>query len=119
VDDFMIDRPFPVKNGNTPSKECSGALSWQKINEQSLHNSPRLNLMPSTSLFDTSTKIVSLTVVPSGKNSKWTTPLMLKKQINAALILDFDICRFFGLGEFFDLQSMDCLNNSALDLRLS
>jgi hypothetical protein len=37
-------------------------------------------------------------------------PLMLKKQINIVLNLDFDIRGFFGLREFFDLQSMDwCL----------
>jgi hypothetical protein len=28
------------------------------------------------------------------------------KQINIVLVLDTDICGFFGLGDFFDLQSM-------------
>jgi hypothetical protein len=49
-------------------------------------------------------------MVPSGTNSKWMMSLMLKKQIKIVLILDFDICGFFDLGEFFDLHSMDwCL----------
>jgi hypothetical protein len=34
-------------------------------------------------------------------------PLKSKKQINIVLVLDFDVCGFFGLGEFFDLHSMD------------
>jgi hypothetical protein len=33
--------------------------------------------------------------------------LMSRKQINVVWILDFDIFGFFGLGEFFDLHSMD------------
>jgi hypothetical protein len=35
------------------------------------------------------------------------TPLLLKKQINAVLMLAFDIHGNFGLGEFFDLHSTD------------
>jgi hypothetical protein len=31
----------------------------------------------------------------------------VEKQVNIALILDFDVCGFFTLGEFFDLHSMN------------
>jgi hypothetical protein len=41
---------------------------------------------------------IRLTVVPSGTDSKWMTPLMSKKQINVVFIFDFDIRGFFGLG---------------------
>jgi hypothetical protein len=49
----MAKMTFPAKNCNTQSEECSGALSWWRINEWSLHIFPCLHLMTSINLFST------------------------------------------------------------------
>jgi hypothetical protein len=45
-------------------------------------------------------------VAPSGTDSKWMITLMSKK-VDHHLIMDFDIHGFLGMGEFFDVHSMD------------
>jgi hypothetical protein len=45
---------FPAKNCDIRSEEFAGALSWRRINEQFLYNSPRLRLTATISLFNAS-----------------------------------------------------------------
>jgi hypothetical protein len=94
----MAEMPFPAKNCDTRSEEYVGALS--RINERSLHNSPRLHLMASIHLHVE----CLIDSGPFGEKLKVDNTPDVEKQINIVLILDFDI---LGLGEFFDLHSMD------------